>query len=400
MPTGFKYTALDGLGHSVSGMIEAPSRDDAFSRLNASGLVPTMLERAAVARPAFGRRVSKSEAAAFTRELSVLVQAKIPIAQGIASIAETERNPAMSEMIRSIAVAIESGMPLSDALRTHATCFDEAYVESIRAAESSGTLEQVTEHLADMMEHAVGAQQRLRRALTYPIVVLIAAVLAMGVITIFVVPRFAVIFESNGVELPLMTRLSTSLGSSVQAYWPVYVGGAAVVATVGLLLARSSKGAVALQRLALATPILGTLLIASTTARFGRLLSISLSAGLDVVQAIDIAGKATGSPLFAADCSRMAERLRVGDAIGDAMRSSAYLPDLATRLLGSGKESTELARACDVVSRHYEREAEHRAASMSSLVEPLMTVLLACVVLTLALSVFMPMWQLMQVGSQ
>lgn len=398
MGTAFRYTALDPEGARVSGVVQARTREDAVARLSASGLVPTSV-RARAGTPARWRaRAGAKEAAAFTRELSVLLQAHIPIAQGLASIASSERNPVMSEMISHVAAAIEAGMPLSEAIQTHGVCFDDAYVESIRAAEQSGTLEQVSEHLADLLESSVAASQRMRRALMYPITVLTAAAIAMAVITIFVVPRFAVIFESNGVELPLATRMITAAGESIRAWWPMYAGSFAVAAFSAGVFLRSERGARSVRRGLMFVPVLGRLVVASSTARFSRLLGISISAGLDVVQAIEIAGKSTGDPILAADCSRVADRLRVGDQLSDALRSSSYMPALATRLLGAGKEASEISRSSNVVGRHYEREANYLAASVGGLIEPLMTVLLAAIVLVLALSVFLPMWQLMQVG--
>ena len=397
----FRYTALDAAGKRSKGTVRASNEQEAFRQIAADGLTPIKVTHAEGKGLSLGQsKVTAQDIAALTRELSVLVEARIPVARGLASIAEHETKPALRAMVMDIASMIESGKKITEAMSKYKDEFGEVYIETMRAAEKSGSLGRVLEHLAVMLDRAMESAQQMRRALTYPVVVLVFVGIAMSVIVIFVVPRFAAIFSQNGVKLPLTTQVVQILGESIKGYWYLYGGGVAGAVFGTIMAWRTPGGRRWFEEMFLKLPYLGRVMLATTTARFSRVLSIGLGSGLDLVESIEIAGRSSGRPIFQEETSRMAERMRAGDPLDDVLRDSKYLPPFGRRMLGAGKDSKELSAAADVVARHYDRESDHLAKNINTIIEPMMTAAMAAIVLLVALSAFLPMWEMIKINKR
>lgn len=394
-----RYTAIDRQGRSAKGKLDVSGEPEAIRKLSEQGLTPLTLTIDRGRRPLLSKRITRTELAAMTRELSVLLDAQIPIGRGMASMADQQHNPMLREVLIKVASSIESGSSITEALSMHEKVFGEVYIETIRAAEKSGSLAPVMTHLADMLDRQVASSQNLRRALTYPVVVLAAVVLAVTVILVFVVPRFAATFSANGVQLPVVTRVVQEIGLSMRAHWWIYLLGAAALIWGMVAAWRAPGGRRRIEAVLPHLPHIGKIVTTVTTARFMRVVSIALEAGIDLTDAIQMGGKATGRPLFAEECASIAERLRGGESLESLLSTSRYLPAFARRMIAAGRDSRDLARASNIVSEHYDRESDHLSKSISSLIEPLMTFALAGVVLLVALSVFLPMWQMVRMSN-
>jgi type II secretory pathway component PulF len=391
----YKYAALDASGASTSGTIRAADEQEAYRKISASGLTPLNLEEVKEAKPFFSfGKVTQKDIVGFTRELAVLIEARIPLDRGLISIAEQEPKRELASMIRDIATTVESGSPMTVALERYRGTFGDVYIESMRAAEKSGSLQEVTTHLAEMLERSMETNQMMKRAAAYPVIVLTMVSVALTVIVGFVVPNFAKTFESQKVALPLPTRIIQGIGFSVQSYWYLY---AAVVAgcIVGLIMTwRSPDGRLKMEAILARTPYIGKMIVSVCAARFARVLGIGLMSGLDIIDALEVAGRATARPVFVLECMEMAAKLRQGERLTDVIHTTRYLPNFAKRMLGAGKDSKEVARACDIVARYYDRESNHLTKNINTIIEPLLTVALAGIVLIVALAVFLPMWQM------
>jgi len=397
--TSYKVTALGKNGARERHVVEAASEAEAFRRISAQGLTPLKIDAVAKGGAMFSfQRVTSEDITSLTRELAVLVEARIPLARGLATIAENEAKASLRELVHDLASKVESGMAFSIALDAHKQTFGEVYVQSIKAAEKSGNLTAVMNHLAELLDKQQDSQQQLRRALAYPVVVLSVVAAAMTVILVFVVPKFAATFANHSVKLPLATRIVQGIGISVRDNYPFYLAGLVAMMVALVLTWRSKPGRLVMERVLVRVPVIGRILIAATVARFNRVLAISLSSGLDLIQSIDAAGRSTGRPLFVLECETMTERLRQGGQLSDVMRDSKYLPGFARRMMAAGKDSAELSRASDIVARHYDRECSHLTKGINTLIEPVLTVLLAVIVLVVALSVFLPMWQMVRLN--
>lgn len=395
----YKYQAIDESGVRRAGRIEAGSEQLAFQQLIGQGLTPMTVRQSSL--PGLNltsRRITAMEVATLTRELSVLIEASIPIGRGLMSIAEHERNSALRDMIFDIASMIESGEKITVAFTKYKQVFGPVYIETLRSAEMTGQIGPVATHLADMLERNIETAQQIKRALAYPIIVICFVALALSVIVIFVVPKFATIFEANGVELPITTRIIRAMGYSISTYWWAYLS----VLMSSILMLRhewkNERGRFRIEKLLHKLPYIGTMFTAVTTARFSRVMSIGLESGIEVIEAIEVASGATGRPVFQHECIRMCDRMRGGDSLPDAINRTQGLPSFARRLLGSGKDSKELARAGKIIARHYDRQADYLAKNINTIVEPMITIAMAGIVLLVALSVFLPMWQMISIN--
>jgi type II secretory pathway component PulF len=187
------------------------------------------------------------------------------------------------------------------------------------------------------------------------------------------------------------------LGDNVNQYWWAYVGVIVGGIIAWIMAWRDVKGRLVLEGFMLRVPYIGRVLVTHAAARFARVMGIGLASGLDVIDSMQVAGHATGRPAFAHDCDSMAQRLRQGDRLADVLMTTKYLPPFARRMIGAGKDSKEVSRACDIVARHYDRESSNLTKNINTIVEPIMTVGLAAIVLVVALAVFLPMWQMAKV---
>jgi type II secretory pathway component PulF len=395
----YRYQALTSTGQTRRGRLEANDERDAYRQLAEQGLTLVRLTADSASWYEFEqRKASMQQVAAFTRELSVLVEARVPLSHGLRGIAEGERNQAMRRMLLDIATSIESGKTVTESISRHKSTFGEVYIHTLAGAERSGNLVEVLSLLADMLDKQIESSQQLRRALTYPIVVLSVVLGALAVILIFVVPRFGQTFASSGVELPWITIAIQGVAAWLKLNWWA-VGLAVASSLIGLIAAwRSSGGRIHLERMLIKLPLFGRIITAVTTARFARVFGLSLSSGLDVVESLEIGGSSTGRASFKVECSMVCGRVRSGDDMHKVLDEVSSLPGFAKRMLSAGKDSSELSRSCSVVAKHFEREADHLTKSISQMLEPLLTICLAVVVLLVALSVFLPMWKMVAIG--
>jgi len=333
-----------------------------------------------------------------TREMNALLEANIPLSRGLSSIGEHEKNHALRDMVIDIASMIEAGEKITVAFSKYQNVFGEVYIQTLRSAEKSGRMASVTAHLADILERNTELRQMVRRAVSYPIIVVCFVAIALGVIVVFVVPRFAVIFENNGVDLPLSTLVVKIVGTSIMTYWWAYLAGV-VTAVIGLYKGwHSTEGRYRMEVILHRMPYIRKVLSAVTTARFSSVLSIGLESGIEVIEAIEIAGMATGRPVFQRECNSMCIEMRNGGSLEDVINNSKSLPNFARRLIGSGKDSDELGKAGRIIARHYDRMADHLTKNINTVIEPMITIAMAGIVLLIALSVFLPMWQMISIN--
>jgi type IV pilus assembly protein PilC len=389
----FEYTAYSASGVMSRGRTEASSKHEAFGRVQAMGLTPVNL-RAVRARSSRGWAVASKDLAHFTYQLSVLLDAKIPLAEGLSSIAEQEREGPLREIVEDVARRVKAGEGVASALGVHRAAFGEVFVESVRASERTGTLGTILNHLAEMLERSQEATRQVRGALLYPASVAVVLALASIFLVGVVVPRFGEMFAKRGVPLPLLTRIVMDVGMSVRTFWWAYG-----IAVIGCLISvrwlwTSERGKRALDRVAHRIPYVSRIIRGLGISRFARVLGIGLSSGLGLIEALTLAGKASGRPMIAMDTDRMARSIQGGERFAACLQKSDYFPLFGKRMLVAGDQSGEMARMCDVVARHYERECQHLTKDLSSVLEPIMIVGIAGVVLVVALSIFLPMWDM------
>ncbi len=392
----FRYRAFDRSGAEQRGTAEAASRAEAFRQLVAQGLTPIEVATQAPGKRSRGRRISSKDLAHFTYQLSVLMGARIPLSEGLLSIAQQEREGALKELTLDITRRIDAGEGVAAAMDAHRDQLGEVYVETVRAAERSGNLVLVLEHLSDMLERSQETRRQVRAALMYPTCVVIVLALAVFFLIGFVVPKFGAIFAKRGAELPALTKALLWLGQSFQGYWWAYALGAGVAAFGVRLVIMRPQGRVLIDRVLHRVPLVGDILSGVGVARFCRVLGLSISSGLSLIESLSLAGKASGRADLIADSDRMAAQVRTGGRLAEVLNSCKYLTRFTKRMLAAGEQSAEIPKMCSVVARHYDRETAAMAKSLSTVIEPVLVVAIAGVVLVVALAIFVPMWDMVK----
>lgn len=396
-PMQFQFRAIDGAGVPSAGVIAGESRVEVYRQLVGKGLTPTDIRPISAMLKRGGRAGVKSkDIAHFAQQLSVLVGARIPLAEAIRSIADHEGNLKFREILRSIGTRVEAGDQVALAMQQHAEVFGDVFLETVKAAEKTGNLTRVLEYLAEMMERSEETRQQVKAALTYPAVVV--SVLSMAVLFLvgFVVPKFGRMFASRGVELPVLTRILLHLGESLTAYWWAYLIVLIAAAVMGHRMLTTSQGRLALDRWLHKVPVVRGLLTGAAVSRFARVFGLCLSSGLGLIEAIEMAGKASGRAMLQRDAARMIEQVKAGGRVSVVMEACTYLPRFARRMIAAGEESAELPKMCSVVARQYDRETAVMAKNLATVIEPVMIVMIAAVVAVIALAVFMPMWDMVK----
>ncbi len=389
----FDYRAVDKGGAKHKGTAVAATEAEAFRQVAARGLIPVSITPAAhqVARSA---RFNLRDIAHFTAQLAVLVGARVPISDGLLSIAEQEPDPRLAKVIKDLAARIEAGSPLAEAMSAHAGVFGDVYVETIRAAERSGNLVKVLESVSEMLERAQEINHQVKAALMYPLCVVGVLILGLAFLLGFVVPRFGEMFQSRGVELPALTEALMIIGNSLKQWWFAYAG-AVVAGVVGVRRAwRTPGGRLWLDRVFHRIPAVRDVLVGLAIGRLTRVLGISLGSGLGLIESLELAGKATGRPILMNDVDRMIRQVRSGGRLSEALVGCNYLTPFTKRMMNAGENSGELPKMCTLIARHYDRESMYLAKNLATAIEPVMIVMIAGAVLVVALAIFMPMWSM------
>lgn len=392
----FEYRAFNRAGVESKGVASAATRNDAYRQLVAQGLTPVVLRPARVLASRT-KRFKTRDLAHFTYQFSVLMQARIPLSDGLHSIAQQERPGPLKDMIVDLARRIESGENVATAMDHYKDSLGDVYVETVRAAEKSGNLTVVLEHLSEMIERTQETTRQVRAALMYPVCVSIVLTLATTFLIGFVVPRFAGIFSKRGATLPTFTRGLLDVGLSLQHFWWAYLGAVIIAVVCGRGAWRHPEGKMRVDAVLHRIPYLSRILKGLGISRFCRVFGLSLSSGLGLIDALTMAGRASGRPLLMQDAERMATQVRQGGRLTDAFAQCAYMTTFARRMLAAGEQSAEIPRMCTVVSKHYDRETTDLTKNMSTFIEPILIVFIASIVLLVALAIFLPMWDMVKI---
>ncbi|MFG0331085.1 MAG: type II secretion system F family protein [Phycisphaerales bacterium] len=393
----FEFRALTPDGSMHHGITQADSCEDAYRRIAASGMKPVKIAQASRRRTARMSRskITRREISQFTFQFAVMIEARIPISEGLRSIAVEEQNPAFRRVIEEVATSIGAGSTITEALTPHRHVFGDVYVEMIRSAEQSGNLVKILQYLADLLERDIDRQASLRSALMYPSCVLTALAAAVVVVMLVVMPRFVRMFEAQGVNLPMPTRVLLGMTQIFNSYWWVFALLLAVAIGAVLRLRRTDNGRRVLDRLLHRIPVIRSALQAAALARFAHVFGISLDSGLSLIDCLDMSGRASGRAMMREDARRMAAHVSEGGNLAEALTKCPYVTGFTRRLLSAGEQSAEMSSTCRIIARHYDRELKYLTKNMATLIEPFVVVAMAGVVLFVALSIFLPMWNMM-----
>lgn len=398
----FSYKARNSVGKLVSSSLEAENSRQAAQTLLNRGLTPISIEPAAQQSDLVSdflywrakRQLSINDLLLFSRQMYSLTKAGVPLIRAISSLADTSRNLALKQALIGTARKLESGQSLSQALSQYQQIFPVLLLSIISVGETTGGLERAFQQIGHYLEREKETQTRVKSALRYPTMVIIAISIAMVIVNIYVIPVFKGVFDKMGAALPWQTRLLMGISDFTVQYWPHILGGLFVI---GLLVSKylaSKDGRLQWHQLLLKIPVIGSIVERATMERFSRSFAMILTAGVPLIQGISIVAQAVGNDYIGSMLRKMQIGIEKGDSISRMARSIGLFPPLVIQMIMVGEESGNIAEMLEEVADFYEGEIDVELKNLSSAIEPFLIVIIGMMVLGLALGIFLPMWDL------
>jgi len=395
-PRTWIWTGIDLHGAKVQGETRAPSLRLLRAQLRRQGIFAQQIRRQRRALTArFRGRVSGKEIAVFTRQLATMLGAGIPLVQALELIATATRHPRMGQIVPALAREIAHGAPVFEALAHHPVVFDPLYRHLVRVGESTGTLDTVLAHLASERERREQLKGRIVKALAYPAVVMLMAVLVCLVMLIYVVPQFEQTFRGMGTELPAFTQAIIALSRWMGKWWWALAGTVMLAGLGWMRMYRHWPGLrMRVDRLRLRLPLLGGVFNKVAVARFARALATTIQAGVPLLEALTIIADAAGNRVFAAATARMVSEISGGGSLQAAMRGSGLFPPMAVQMIAIGEEAGALDTMLYKLAGFHEEDVGNAVDTLSSLLEPAIMLVIGVLVGGLVIGMYLPVFNL------
>jgi len=393
MPS-YKYKAVDREGRTLSGVAVAESESDLEQQLSHSERL--LISAAPTARVAWALapRLSRKELIAFTAQMGVIAGSGIPLLDGLEDIG-AHAGGDLKRIVDDLVAQLRAGKLLSAAMESNSRVFGTLYVSAVRSGEETGALDQALVRLVSYLEWEEEIASRARQAMAYPLILTALLGTVLAILVIFVLPRFGAIFSQKGFPLPLPTRMLLAAAAAVRSYWPAILAGVVALAVLPNVLSLGARGRLALHRVKIKLPVLGTLLRKIAVSRFAHTLAATLGAGVDIISSIRLAGAATGNAYFARSAARVADGVSTGMDLSAALKRSGLFPPLLVRMAAVGEKTGALSSMLDKASHFYDREVRLSVSAMITICETAVTLAMGMAVAMVALSVFLPLYRMM-----
>ena len=391
----FDWEGKDKNGKLVRGEMRAGGEAMLNASLRRQGILVTKVKKR---RLSGGKAIKQKDIAVFTRQLSTMMRAGVPLIQSFDIVARGSPNPRMTRMLTDIRSDVETGTSLSSAFRKHPLYFDALYCNLVEAGEAGGILEALLDRLAIYQEKTMAIKNKIKSAMIYPVAVLVVAFIVLAVIMIFVIPAFKDVFSSFGADLPAPTLVVIAMSEFFVKYWYliflVIFGGAYVFFASWK---RSVKMQKAMDRLLLRVPVFGDLVRKSSIARWTRTLSTMFAAGVPLVEALDSVGGASGNAVYQEATEQIQKDVSTGSALTTSMQTTGVFPVMVVQMCAIGEESGSLDQMLGKAAEFYEDEVDEAVKGLSSLLEPFIIVILGVLIGGIVVSMYLPIFKLGQV---
>ncbi|QBR84355.1 type II secretion system F family protein [Legionella israelensis] len=392
----FQYEGINRSGEKTKGEIEARSLAIAKADLRRQGIITKkVIKKRKSLFDRANKKITQADITVFSRQLATMIEAGIPLVQSFDIVAKGQSNKRVQDLINTIKNDVETGLTLAESLAKHPAYFNDLFCNLVDAGEKSGSLEVMLNKVATYKEKIESIKKKIKKALTYPIAVMVIAFLVTAGLLIFVVPQFESLFQGFGADLPAMTRMVIRLSETFQAYWYI-IFGVLALAVYAFIYAKnhSPNFAQGVDRVMLKFPVIGPILEKAAIARFSRTLSITFAAGLPLVDALKSVAGATGNILFAKATDKIREEVSTGQQMQLAMENTHMFPNMVVQMVAIGEESGALEQMLSKVADFYEEEVDNAVDSLSSLLEPLIMAILGILVGGLVVAMYLPIFKL------
>jgi type IV pilus assembly protein PilC len=389
----FAWEGRDKRGQRVKGKSLAPDESALRVELRRQGIAPSRIRKQA--QKMRGGRVTPGDIAVFSRQLATMLASGIPMVQAFEIVATGSEKPAMQKLILDVKGDVESGTSLHEALGKHPLYFDDLYVNLVEAGEQAGALETLLDKVATYKEKSEAIKKKVKKALFYPAAVLAVAFIVTIILLIFVIPEFQTLFQGFGANLPAFTQFVINLSLLVQhdGIFLAIVAGAAVYAFL-YFKKRSRKMREMLDRISLKVPIIGPILNKAAIARYSRTLSTMFAAGVPLVEALESVAGACGNIVYENAVMKMKDEVATGQRLQRAMEARGIFPNMVVQMIAVGEESGSLDTMSGKVATFFEAEVDNAVDAMSSLLEPLIMVILGVLVGGLVIAMYLPIFKM------
>jgi type IV pilus assembly protein PilC len=391
----FEWEGRDKNGKVVRGEMRAGGEAMVNASLRRQGVMVTKVKKR---RLAGGKSIKLKDIAVFTRQLATMLKAGVPLLQSFDIVGRGSPNPKMTRLLNDIRSDVETGTSLSAAFRKHPLYFDALYCNLVEAGESAGILETLLDRLATYQEKTIAIKQKIKSALIYPVAVIVVAAVVLMVIMIFVIPAFKEVFSSFGADLPAPTLAVMAMSDFVVKFWWAilfFVGGGTYFFFESWK--RSEKMQKSMDRLLLKLPVFGPLLHKAAVARWTRTLSTMFAAGVPLVEALDSVGGASGNAIFTEATEKIQKDVSTGAGLTASMQLTGVFPNMVLQMCAIGEESGSIDHMLGKAADFYEEEVDEAVKGLSSLMEPIIIVVLGVMIGGIVVSMYLPIFKLGQV---
>lgn len=392
----YLYEGKDKTGKVVKSEMSGQSEALVKAQLRRQGIIATKVKKKA--KPLFGAskgKISTKDITIFSRQLATMMSSGVPLVQSFEIVGRGHENPAMQELILTIKGDVEAGSTLAEALGKHRLQFNDLYVNLVTAGEQAGILEAILHKLATYLEKTESLKAKIKKALFYPIAVIVVAFVITTILMIFVIPQFQELFSSFGADLPALTLFVIACSKFFQAYWwalAIGIGGTAYAFVAAKQ--RSRAFAQLLDRLSLKIPIVGEILNKSAIARFARTLATMFAAGTPLVEAMNSVAGACGNIVYYDATMKMRDEISTGTQLQAAMRAAELFPNMVVQMVSIGEEAGSLDQMLSKVADFYEEEVDNAVDALTSLLEPMIMAFLGVVIGGLVIAMYLPIFKM------
>jgi len=391
----FTWEGTDRKGGKVKGELSGTNTALVKAQLRKQGINPTKVRKKGISLFSKGKKIKPMDIALFTRQMATMMGSGVPLLQSFDIIGEGFENPNMRKLVDEIKQEVAAGNSLANSLRKKPQYFDDLYCNLVDAGEQSGALESLLDRVATYKEKTESLKAKIKKAMTYPIAVVVVAIVVSAILLIKVVPQFQSVFANFGAELPAFTRMVISISEALQEWWFIvlFLLFAAAFA-FREVHRRSEKFRDGMDRALLKTPVVGDILYKSAVARYARTLSTTFAAGVPLVEALDSVSGATGNVVFRNAVNKIKQDVSSGTQLNFSMRTTGVFPSMAVQMAAIGEESGSLDNMLDKVASYYEEEVDNAVDNLTTLMEPMIMAVLGVLVGGLIIAMYLPIFQL------
>ena len=391
----FEWEGKDRNGKIVRGETRAGGENQIQAMLRRQGVTPSKIKKR---RTRGGKKIKPKDIALFTRQLATMMKAGVPLLQAFDIVGRGNPNPSVTKLLSDIRTDVETGTSLSAAFRKYPIYFNSLYCNLVEAGEAAGILDSLLDRLATYMEKTEAIKSKIKSALMYPIAVMVVAFVVVSVIMIFVIPAFKEVFTSFGADLPAPTLLVIAISEFFVQWWWLIFGGIGFGFYFFMQAwKRNEKMQMFMDRLLLKLPIFGELIEKSVIARWTRTLSTMFAAGVPLVEALDSVGGASGNSVYKLATDKIQQEVSTGTSLTTAMTNVNIFPSMVLQMSAIGEESGSLDHMLGKAADFYEAEVDEMVAGLSSLMEPIIIVVLGTIIGGIVVSMYLPIFKLGQV---